>query len=111
MGSLDETSFAKLADATLLCISDALEALTDDRLEVDLQDGILTIVLETGGHYLINRHAPNRQIWMSSPVSGAIHFDWSGKQNGWVGTRGEGGLQEILERELSQATGLSILLA
>jgi frataxin len=109
MARIDESSFARLADATLAGLLDMLEGLLDERADVDLQNGILTIDLENVGRYVINKHAPNRQLWMSSPVGGATHFDWD-EANGWTNTRGVGTLRSILERELSTATGLSVVL-
>ncbi|MEQ9361280.1 MAG: iron donor protein CyaY [Rhodospirillales bacterium] len=69
--SLDDTSFTRIADATLESFMDAIEAVLGDQADVDLEGGILTIELDSGGQYVINKHAPNRQIWMSSPASGA----------------------------------------
>lgn len=28
------------------------------------------------GTYVINEQPPNRQIWLSSPISGQEHYDW-----------------------------------
>ncbi len=58
---------------------------------------------------MINKHKPNRQIWMSSPASGASHFDYSAEGD-WVETRGGGNLNRMLARELSAATGQSVHL-
>ena len=80
-----------------------------DELDVDLQGGILTIELATGGQYVINKHAPNRQIWLSSPVSGASHFGHE-PGRGWISTRGGAVLHELLAQELSAATGTRISL-
>jgi hypothetical protein len=33
-----------------------------------MQQGVMTIKLGSLGTYVINKQAPNRQIWMSSPV-------------------------------------------
>ena len=73
-------------------------------------NGILTIETGSGGKYLLNRHAPNRQIWLSSPVSGAWHFAWSEESEAWISTRGSERLEELLGRELSEATGEAIEL-
>lgn len=83
--SLDEPRFATLADATLGRIADAVEDAIGDTADVELQHGILTISLTGGRQYVINKHAPNRQIWLSSPVSGAVHFDW--RDGDWISTR------------------------
>ena len=42
-----------------------------------LQQGVLTVRLGELGTYVINKQTPNRQIWMSSPVSGPMRYDWA----------------------------------
>lgn len=105
--TIDESRFETLADETLVRLMDTLEEAVGDQLDVDLQGGILTIELDSGSQYVINKHAPNRQIWMSSPVSGASHFDSDGN-GGWVGTRGAGTLTAMLSAEISAATGETV---
>lgn len=102
-----ESAFQAEADRTLADLLERIEDSLGDELDVDLQGGILTIDLATGGQYVINKHAPNRQIWLSSPVSGASHF---GHQpgRGWISTRGGAHLHELLAQELSAATGTPI---
>lgn len=107
--TIDESTFQTLADKTLERMMDTLEEAVGDQLDVDLQSGILTIELDSGGQYVINKHAPNRQIWMSSPVSGASHFDSDGN-GGWVATRGGGTLAAMLSAEISAATGETVNL-
>lgn len=103
--ALDESSFATLAEETLEGYMDAIEDELGDYLEADLDGGVLTIELDSGGQYVINPHRPNRQIWMSSPVSGASHFGWDEAGSRWVSTRGGAVLGEMLAQELAQATG------
>jgi len=71
---MDERAFDTLADRTLQHLFAAIDAELKDA-DVDLRGGILTIALEDGRQYVINKHAPNRQIWMSSPVSGGSHYE------------------------------------
>ena len=42
-------------------------------VDVDLNDGILTIVNDNGT-YVINKQSAAQEIWLSSPVSGPYHF-------------------------------------
>ena len=37
-----------------------------------LSQGVLTLNLGSHGTYVINKQAPNKQIWMSSPLSGPV---------------------------------------
>jgi len=108
--SLDESTFTTLADATLADLFDTIDEVLGDVIDVDLEGGILTLELETGGQYVINKHAPNRQIWMSSPKSGATHYDHTpGPEGGrWTGTRDGGDLQQVLAGELTALTGTAI---
>ncbi len=105
--AVDGSTFETFANETLSRIMETLEEALGDRLDVDLQEGILTIKLPSGGTYVINKHTPNRQIWLSSPTSGAHHFDLQ-PGHGWVATRGEGMLGEMLADELAAATGTRV---
>ena len=107
---LDESTFETIAAETLERFMDAIEGALGDVLDVDLQGGILTIELDSGGQYVINKHGPNRQIWMSSPFSGASHYDYDGETGGWVSTRDGTALAESLAGELAKAAGRAFKL-
>jgi len=104
---METSQFESLADKTLARLQAAIEDAEGD-LDVDLVGGILTIETESGAKYLLNRHGPNRQLWLSSPVSGAWHFAWSDESQAWLSTRGGERLEELLARELGEATGKAI---
>ncbi len=106
---METSQFESLADKTLARLQAAIES-AEGELDAELVNGILTIETESGGKYLLNRHAPNRQIWLSSPVSGAWHFAWNEEGQAWISTRGSERLDELLGRELSEATGEAIEL-
>lgn len=104
----DESTFARLADEKITAIADAVDEELGDRIDVDVQGGILTLELPDGRQYVINKHAPNRQIWLSSPVSGAAHFDYSEAKQ-WVSTREAGRtLDQILTEELRDGFGTTL---
>jgi frataxin len=107
---MDNSKFESLADATLARLQAAVEAAPGGNLDAELVGGILTIEIESGGQFLLNKHGPNRQIWLSSPVSGAWHFAWSEDDQAWISTRGGERLEELLGRELSDAGGEAIQL-
>ena len=101
----DESTFEQLAKQTLESFMDVIDEELGGYLDVDMNNGILTIELDNGGQYIINKHGSSRQIWMSSPMSGATHFAYDEEGKAWVSTKGEGNLKEILEDELAKATG------
>ncbi len=100
---MDESAFENLSEQTLK----GLEAAIEDQLDVDVEyrGGILTVELDDGRQYVINKHTPNRQIWLSSPVSGAAHFDYDQTSGRWKSSRGDAILHDLLAGELKAATG------
>jgi len=96
--TIDEARFHEIADDLLEGLFDRLDEEIGDAADVDLQDGILNIELDAGGTYIINKHAPNCEIWMASPKSGATHYALQGDQ--WIGTRDQANLLERLGEEL-----------
>ncbi|KAJ1549013.1 Mitochondrial chaperone Frataxin, partial [Cladochytrium tenue] len=69
--------------------------------------GVLTVKTGVGGTYVINKQPPNRQIWLSSPISGPRRFhltsvDGSDQRQRWRDVRTGEALQEVLQDELSR---------
>jgi len=103
---MDAAEFDRRASETLKRLMIAIEDGMGDEIEdIDLQGSVLTIELADGGTYVINKHAANQEIWLSSPKSGASHFkpDEAGRQ--WLPTRGGEPLHAKLEAELSAVLG------
>ncbi|MFO1155686.1 MAG: iron donor protein CyaY [Rhodospirillales bacterium] len=106
---LDDAAFVRLADETITRLFEQLEDAVGDVADVDLQEGILTIDFEDQGRLGLNKHQPNRQIWLASPASGAAHFAWNGSR--WVSTRGGGeALLDVLRADLAKLSGEQIAL-
>ena len=79
---VDENSYLKLTSETLESISDKFNELIEDHTvlaggDTTLSDGVLTVKLSQFGIYVLNKQTPNRQIWLSSPVSGPYRYDIS----------------------------------
>lgn len=47
----------------------------------------MTIRIPEKGTYVLNKQPPNKQIWLSSPLSGPKRYDWCASGDG----QGEGG--------------------
>jgi frataxin len=108
---MDQAGFERQAAALLEGLFDRIEAAFDD-LDVDYESGILTLKLPDGRTFLLNKHAPNREIWLSSPVSGAWHFAYDPAALAWRSTRpvsaGPDDLMAMLRGELAALTGLDV---
>lgn len=106
----DEKDFQARADQTLSGFMEALEDQAADDMEIDLENAILTLELPDGGQYVLNKHAPNREIWLSSPISGAWHFGWDAQAQDWRATKEGHSLADFLAKELTVRLGKPISL-
>ena len=97
---IDEHAFEQLADATLSRMESTLGD-ADDRLEVSLSQGVLTIAFEDKTRFIVNSHRAARQIWMAAGAQ-AWHFDWDGSE--WRSTK----TQEELWTLVGSLTGAKL---
>jgi frataxin len=72
---------------------------------------VLTITCPPNGTYVINKQPPNKQIWLSSPISGPKRYDYvlagegqNEKEGGgtgeWIYLRDGTNMTELLSKEL-----------
>jgi frataxin len=90
---MSDSAFETLANSLLAALE---EGVGDD---AELQGGILTVEGEAGT-WIVNKHAPTRQIWLSSPKSGARHYAFEAANGLWRDTRGGADLLTTLSDEL-----------
>ncbi|HJQ58947.1 MAG TPA: iron donor protein CyaY [Vineibacter sp.] len=102
--------FEGIATRLLERFAERLEQALADVAEVDYEGGILNLTLDAGGTYVINKHAPTQQIWLSSPHSGAWHFALDAASGAWRDTRQGRDLTQLLSDELQAATGIPVAL-
>ncbi|KIW06333.1 iron donor protein CyaY [Verruconis gallopava] len=96
---------------------DALVATLEKRqeskgdLDVEYSAGVLSIDMGEKGTYVINKQPPNKQIWLSSPISGPKRYDWVLYSEGqdqkegsgvgdWVYLRDGTSLTQLLKKEI-----------
>ncbi|KAJ9625945.1 hypothetical protein H2204_010244 [Knufia peltigerae] len=119
---ISDAEYHEIADQYLDTLVLALEELSESRtdgLEVEFSAGVLTVTHPKAGTYVINKQPPNKQIWLSSPVSGPKRYDWvisgagqhekegstidagdDGSGGRWVYLRDNSQLSELLRKEL-----------
>jgi frataxin len=100
MDEWDDRLNSALADLENQC-----EERFGDEAAIDLEDGVLRLEMPDGRVFLFNRHSPLKQLWLSSPLSGAWHFTYAPfvdkKIGDWRSTRGDKiSLYDLLNREL-----------
>jgi iron donor protein CyaY len=103
---MNEGEFHPLADKALEHLTDRLEEADQEGfLDVEAQNGIVTVVLNSGKQLIISKHAPSKQLWLSSPISGGLHFSYVG--NGWALADGRT-LHNVLAQELQALAGIAV---
>ncbi|KAK1318739.1 hypothetical protein QJS10_CPB04g01802 [Acorus calamus] len=112
---VQEDEFHKLADETIQNLLEKFEEYGDDiqldGFDIDYGNQVLTLKLGDLGTYVINKQAPNRQIWLSSPVSGPSRFDWDRTSKAWIYRRSKANLLHLLEEEVAKLCGEPIDLS
>ncbi|KAI6183193.1 Ferroxidase [Aphelenchoides bicaudatus] len=104
--TLSELEFDKQAESTLHALTDFFDTLperlpTHSDFDVSYSMGVLTLhVAPKIGTYVINKQTPNRQIWLSSPMSGPKRYDWIDKQ--WIYKHDDVSLHQLLEAEFAK---------
>jgi CyaY protein len=108
---ITDSTFIAGADAALAAIGTALDAaLADSDVDADwnLNDGILEIECADGSKLIVNRHVPNREIWVAAR-SGGFHF--RAVAGAWRDTRSGEEFASQLARLLQEQAGLAVNLS
>src|SRR5512132_2784479 len=100
----EESAFIALTDRVLATIGAALDAAESD-LDWSENDGVLTIEFADGSRVIVNRHVPNRELWVAAK-SGGFHFRAEG--GAWRDTRSGEELGTALERLLRTQGGVVV---
>lgn len=102
-GIVSLNTYHEQSEETLEYISDKFDSILEDEFDkgadVSLNSGVLTLTIDSNHTYVINKQTPNRQIWLSSPVSGPMRFDFvDGK---WIDKHSKKELKSTLAQEVS----------
>jgi iron donor protein CyaY len=104
---MNETEYHRLADALLAHLEQILEPADQSGL-IELESGkdMLTIELEDGKQFIVSKHNASKQVWLSSPISGGLHFTYNTEKKDWC-LADQRELSTILLAELKQLAGVS----
>ncbi len=98
---MTENEFNKLADAVFERIEQALDA-GDADIEYDSNGTVLEMEFEDGSKVIVNRHVPNREIWLAAK-SGGFHYGYENGQ--WLSRRDSSELFAKLAELVQMGTG------
>ncbi|XBW35133.1 hypothetical protein QEN19_000696 [Hanseniaspora menglaensis] len=108
--NLDYDLYDKKSDSFIMDLYDSLEEISemdpDFIKNLDANQGVIEFDVLNAGSYVINKKPPNKQIWLSSPISGPFRFDYDSLVNDWVSLRDNGDtkLSVLLNNEIKQAS-------
>ncbi|KAJ1622327.1 Frataxin-like domain-containing protein [Pavlovales sp. CCMP2436] len=111
VSELEVHRYQAAASRTLECLQETLEKFideADDESDVDFSGDVLNLTLDGHGTFVLNKQGPNKQIWLSSPVSGPLRYDLDVEDLDWVSTRDRCSLGTTLSRDIKQLTGRRI---
>ncbi|KZS95818.1 Frataxin [Sistotremastrum niveocremeum HHB9708] len=104
--NLSGEKYHQLSEEFMDTLHESLEELLDEvnipGYDVEYSSGVLTLNVGQYGTYVINKQPPNKQIWLSSPMSGPKRYDWNAGVRTWVYERDRNALKDLLHDELSQ---------
>jgi len=111
--TVDEQTYLYLSNETLESLNDRFDEIIEDNEKLSggdstLADGVLTVKLAQFGIYVINKQTPNKQIWLSSPVSGPARYDMVSSEEEvgcWVYKHTGETLHSLLDREIGEIVG------
>ena len=106
---LTAPAYHRMADATLDAALEVYEDLSDARgdlhLDVEYADGVLNVSIGEHGTFVLNKQAPNLQLWLSSPISGPLRYDFCGDAATWLNTRDGHEMFSLLATDFEELTG------
>ena len=107
--NLNVDLYDKKANLFLEDLTEQLEAISEEDptfiSSVDSAQGVIEFDLEKVGTYVINKQPPNKQIWLSSPISGPFRFDYDSIKDKWVSLRDDSmDLPSHLNSEIKQTS-------
>ena len=70
--------------------------------DVNYSDGVLNLEMRGKKYYVLNKQTPNKQIWLSSPISGPSRFEYQPEEATWKHYRTGEDLLGLLNTEFNE---------
>jgi CyaY protein len=106
---MDDKTYRQLADETLEGLVERFDEIDLNELDVEVADGVLTVIFEKDGKRLIvSRQSAAHQLWLAEP-GGGWHFNY--KNGAWVcdkrGIELRANLQQLILDKIGKQIDLS----
>lgn len=101
---MNESEFLAYSERVFAHIEDEIERGGWD-VDCQSQGNVLTLEAAGGGQIVVNRHTPNRELWIAAK-SGGHHF--SHRDGRWLASRDDSEFFAVLSQALSAAVGETV---
>ena len=101
---MTENEFNELADAVFKRIEQAIDDAEAD-IECSMNGAVMELEFDDGAKIIINRHSPNREIWLAARSGG---FHYALQDGAWLSQRDGSELFGKLEELAKAGTGKDI---
>jgi CyaY protein len=98
---MTKSEFNELADAVFARIEQAIDA-SDADIDYDSNGTVMEIEFGDGSKVIVNRHVPNREIWLAAK-SGGFHYKY--QDDKWFSQRDGSELFAKLSELLQKGSG------
>lgn len=107
---IEESVFHSIANRTLDVVVNRLDEgdINLDGFDIEMAEGVMNILMGENGTWVLNKQTPNRQLWLSSPISGPARFDYETSSECWIHSRTGESLNDLLVKEFSEVCGIPI---
>ncbi|QHI98225.1 iron donor protein CyaY [Xylophilus rhododendri] len=105
---MTDLEFLNLAELLLRHVEASCDRFNDETdADIDAQraGGMVTLSFANGSQIVLNQQKPLHEMWLAAK-SGGYHFKW--QEGAWTDTKGQGEMLQILSREASAQSGLSL---
>ncbi len=108
---MNDTEFYHQILSVFQRLEENLEHQLDNQCDIDGREESLQVTLSSGEVWLLNRHGPTQELWLSSPLKGGIHFRFESDLQKWISTRlPQDELIHFLEKDISSVIGFPLHL-
>ena len=101
--------FQSLVDCTLQGVERVVEDYADARpteeIDVEFSGDELNLAFGGRGTFVLNKQEPNKQIWLSSPISGPVRYGFCMDAQEWQNVRDGRALLSMLSDDLETLIG------
>jgi CyaY protein len=101
---MTESDFNELSDAVFARIEQAIDASGAD-IECNLNGAVMEIEFVDGSQVIVNRHAPNQEMWLAAK-SGGFHYHFDNEH--WLSRRDKSEFFSQLAQLIQLGAGIKI---